>query len=71
MPGMGVRTELATAGRLCTAGIVSLVNAHPVIAPSEFPEILSRVSGVEVNLSMTAALRPGVYAGVQYSDDPR
>ena len=56
---MGVRTEVATPGRLRTAGMTSLVKAHPVMAPSEFPEIRSRVSGVEVKLPMTAALRPG------------
>jgi hypothetical protein len=59
IPGIGVRIELRILGSLFSAGMESLVNAHPVMAPSELPVILAKDNGVEENLYRIASLIPG------------
>ena len=46
-------------GNLLSAGIGWLLNAHPVMAPSELPDSLAMVSGVELNCCRIACLMPG------------
>lgn len=59
MPGMGVWIAFRILGNLLSAGMGSLLNAQPTMAPWVFPEIFSRVMGVEENLWMIDFCMPG------------
>ena len=63
-----MRIDRATAGRLFTAGMDGFVNAHPVIAPSAFPAMRSRLSGEDENRSMIASFSPGVDGRAEHFD---